>query len=91
LINHLDGVHPIDEATPASCIPPVDNASSSVDPDLGRARIGEHWIADDDVVSLDGTAGEVFVGQVARNAPPPDADLARILAWKERFAKGRRP
>ena len=58
---------------------------------IATPLIGEHWIADDDVVSLDGTPGEVFVGQVARNAPPPDADLARILAWKERFAKGRRP
>ncbi len=46
-------------------------------------------VSEGDVISLDGSTGEVMVGEVAVSAPEPPAELATVLGWADRVRRGK--
>jgi len=65
--------------TPAVC----GVESLDIDVDGGRARLGSHELHAGDVVSIDGTTGEVVLGEVAVQRPPVPPQLDRLLSWAD--------
>jgi pyruvate,orthophosphate dikinase len=55
----------------------------SMEEDGRSGRIGNQEVRRGDVLSVDGTSGEVFYGIVRKVAPEPDENLSRILNWKD--------
>ena len=56
-------------------------------PPLHRRR--PSTVAEGDVISLDGTTGEVVLGAMALADAEPPAEFATILAWADRVRKGK--
>jgi pyruvate, orthophosphate dikinase len=54
-----------------------------IDASAGVVRVGEVEVRDGDVISIDGTTGEVVVGEMALVAPTDDVWLERILAFAD--------
>jgi pyruvate, orthophosphate dikinase len=54
-----------------------------VDVAAGRVRVGDTVLHEGDVISLDGSAGLVVVGEVPLIEPEPDARLERLLGWAD--------
>jgi pyruvate, orthophosphate dikinase len=50
--------------------------------DERRCRMGDHWLSEGDLVSLDGHSGEVFVGQQNVVIERPTAYLEEVKGWK---------
>lgn len=49
----------------------------------GRCRIGETWLQEGDVISIDGATGRVLLGEVPQIEPELSEDLERLLAWAD--------
>jgi len=58
-------------------------ASLVVDVDAGLASAGEVDIAAGDIITIDGTTGNIYVGPVELIAPEPLPELAQILEWAD--------
>jgi pyruvate, orthophosphate dikinase len=54
-----------------------------VDPEAGTITVGDQVIRTGDVISIDGTSGDVVVGQVPVVAPTPPPELTRLLSWAD--------
>jgi pyruvate,orthophosphate dikinase len=54
-----------------------------VDPDTGRAHMLEHDINEGDIITIDGTSGSVYVGEVELIAPEPPDELDEFLRWAD--------
>ncbi len=54
-----------------------------IDRDGSRFRVGDVVVADGDVISVDGTTGEVVLGAVPVEAPETPPELERLLAWAD--------
>ncbi|MEX0835885.1 MAG: pyruvate, phosphate dikinase, partial [Nitriliruptor sp.] len=54
-----------------------------VDPDAGTVTIGDVVIHAGDTISIDGTSGDVVVGEVAVVAPAAPPELVRLLGWAD--------
>jgi pyruvate,orthophosphate dikinase len=52
-----------------------------IDADLRQARLGENMITEGDWISLEGTTGEIFLGQRDIIVERPEAELAEIAQW----------
>ena len=50
--------------------------------------VGDVVVREGDVISLDGTTGEVILGSVALSAAEPPAEFATILQWADKVRKG---
>ncbi len=50
-------------------------------------RIGDHDIAEGDIVTIDGTTGEVMRGQVDTIQPELSGDFATIMAWADEYRR----
>ncbi len=55
----------------------------TLDLDAGTARIGEHELAEGDVITLDGGTGRVIVGAVKLVPPQINEDFQTILEWAD--------
>jgi pyruvate, orthophosphate dikinase len=51
--------------------------------DRDGCRVGGRLVADGDVVSIDGTTGEVVVGEVPVESPETPPELEELLAWAD--------
>ncbi len=69
--------------TPAVC------GASELDIDLaaGLARVGSTVVRAGDVVSINGTTGEVVVGAVPVITPDPSGPFETILSWADEFRR----
>ncbi|WP_197359674.1 pyruvate, phosphate dikinase, partial [Streptomyces clavuligerus] len=68
----------------------VGAAGLTVDVAAACVRAGGHIVPEGTVIALDGTGGEVVVGEPRVVTPAADARLHRLLAWADGFA-GRPP
>jgi pyruvate,orthophosphate dikinase len=55
--------------------------------DLKEARVGGVVIKEGDIVTLDGTAGAVYVGAVPMLDPDLPKDLKALMDWADKYAK----
>src|SRR4051812_43816816 len=49
----------------------------------GGARIGQHSLAEGDVITIDGGTGRVFVGEIPLVPPQLNEDLEIVLGWAD--------
>src|ERR1700728_2997281 len=52
-------------------------------------KVGAVTVAEGDWLSIDGTAGDVILGQVALSAPEPSKEFAVVLGWADEIRAGR--
>ena len=55
----------------------------------GRFTVGDTSVAEGDVISLNGSTGEVVLGAVALVAAKPSDEFDTILGWADRIRKGK--
>ncbi len=55
----------------------------SIDLDARRIRLGEHELAEGDVVTIDGGTGDVIVGEVPLVPPRIDENFETLLGWAD--------
>jgi pyruvate,orthophosphate dikinase len=55
--------------------------------ELKEARVGHVVIKEGDIVTIDGTAGKVFLGAVPMLDPELPKDLATLMDWADKLAK----
>ncbi|MEO6317570.1 MAG: pyruvate, phosphate dikinase [Acidimicrobiales bacterium] len=55
----------------------------------GSFTVGGVTVAEGDVISLDGTTGEVVLGEMGLAAAEPPPELAVLLGWADRVRKGK--
>ena len=55
--------------------------------DGGVARIGDHELAEGDVITIDGGTGRVFIGEIPLVPPALNDDLETILGWADQFRR----
>ena len=63
---------------------------SSLSVDIGKRRmsVGETVVQEGEWISIDGTSGEVFLGQIATTVPDiKDPWLLKLLAWADKFRR----
>ncbi len=58
-----------------------------IDEDDGFFRVGEIVVWDGDLVSLDGSSGEVMVGSVATMAADPGEEFVTLLGWADTLCR----
>lgn len=58
-----------------------------VHPARERASVGETTIAKGDVVTLDGTTGEVFLGALPLEPAQQSPEFARLMGWVDEFRR----
>ena len=58
-----------------------------VDVTLRRAVVGEHIIHEGDVITLDGSTGEVYLGAIPTLPPHFSDDLRTLLGWADETAR----
>ena len=65
--------------------PAVVGASTlDIDPEKRQLALGDRVLHEGDFVSIDGTTGEVFAGQLATSVPDvADAYLSKLLGWAD--------
>ncbi len=54
-----------------------------VDVRARTARIGDHVIVEGDAISIDGTSGDVYLGEVAMLPPTFSKELSTLLGWAD--------
>ena len=58
-----------------------------IDAENRKLRIGKRELGPDDVISIDGTSGEVMVGSVATREAEFSGDFATIMAWADKYRR----
>ena len=58
-----------------------------IDQDARRARIGEHELSEDDVITINGGTGEVIVGDVPLVPPKIDENFEKVLGWADEIRR----
>jgi pyruvate,orthophosphate dikinase len=63
--------------------------ASEVKIDLGRRvfTVGDVTVHEDEVISIDGTTGEVVIGDVPVTVPEPGPEFETLLGWADRFRR----
>jgi pyruvate,orthophosphate dikinase len=56
-----------------------------IDLDARTALIGEHALREGDLITVDGTSGDVILGAVDLVEPGPNVDLDQVLEWADEF------
>ena len=62
----------------------VGTAGLRVEPEQKRFFLGDHELKEGDVISIDGTTGAVYLGEVALVEAGAGEELDRLLAWADR-------
>ncbi len=60
-------------------------AALEIDFDTRTASLSGKLVREGDIVTIDGTSGEVIIGAVDLVQPGPNADLDQILEWADEF------
>ncbi|MCP4688535.1 MAG: pyruvate, phosphate dikinase [Desulfobacterales bacterium] len=63
---------------------------SALEIDMGRReiRVGDEVIKEGDWISIDGTAGEVYIGELTTSPPDiKDPNLLKLLGWADEFRR----
>jgi pyruvate,orthophosphate dikinase len=70
-------------------VPAVCGASSlEIDPRDRSFTVGAITVREGDVLSVDGTTGEVFLGEIETEVPEiTDPHLSKLLSWADRFRR----
>ncbi|HEX2505807.1 MAG TPA: pyruvate, phosphate dikinase, partial [Gaiellaceae bacterium] len=55
----------------------------TIDVEARRARLGEHELGEEDIVTINGGTGEVIVGAVALVPPRIDENFETVLGWAD--------
>ena len=63
--------------------------ADSVHIDGKSFRVGEIVVQEGDVISLDGTTGEVMLGEMQTSEAKPTKEFQTILKWADEFRKGK--
>ena len=63
--------------------------ADSVQIDGKLFKVGDVVVREGDVISLDGTTGEVMVGEMQLTAAKPTKEFETILKWADEFRKGK--
>ena len=63
--------------------------ADSVQIDGKSFKVGDVVVREGDVISLDGTTGEVMVGEMQLTAAKPTKEFQTILKWADEFRKGK--
>ncbi len=63
--------------------------ADSVQIDGKSFKVGDVVVREGDVISLDGTTGEVMVGEMQLTAAKPTKEFETILKWADEFRKGK--
>ncbi|MGI5840744.1 MAG: pyruvate, phosphate dikinase [Patescibacteria group bacterium] len=50
-------------------------------------RVGDILVAEGDMVTLDGSSGEVFLGQVPTQTPTLSGDFGTLMKWADKYRK----
>ena len=58
-----------------------------VDVKARKAYVGDHVISEGDVITLDGTTGDVYLGEVAMKEAEFSDDLKTLLGWADEVAR----
>ena len=61
----------------------------SVDPARGRAEIGGVELKEGDVVTLDGSTGRIYRGEVATVRAPLGSDFRKLMGWADKYRRMR--
>ncbi len=68
--------------------PCVSGASSlSIDMAARKLRIGNHELKEGDVITLDGTSGEIMAGEVATIEPELVGDFGTLMVWADQHRR----
>ena len=62
-------------------------AALEIDEVRGRLRIGERVIRERDFISIDGSSGEVMLGQVSTVTARPGREYDELMSWADRFRR----
>ena len=54
-----------------------------------RFRVGDVVVAEGDVISIDGSSGQVIVGAATLSVPEPTPEFDTILSWADALRRGR--
>jgi pyruvate, orthophosphate dikinase len=70
-------------------VPAVCGAEAlEIDVEARQFRVGDIVVREGDVVSVDGTTGEVFLGAIDTQIPDlADPDLSQLLAWADEYRR----
>lgn len=58
-----------------------------VDVQLRQAFVGDHTIKEGDIITLDGTTGDVYIGEVPTKEAAFTAELDTLLVWADEVAR----
>ncbi len=58
-----------------------------IDEERGVMTIGGHEYGRNDVISIDGSTGEVFAGALARVEPELSGDFSKIMRWADKYRR----
>ncbi len=56
-----------------------------IDADKGEFRVNGTVVTREDVISIDGSTGEVMLGEIARVEPKLGGDFARVMRWADKY------
>ncbi|USO00367.1 MAG: pyruvate, phosphate dikinase [Phycisphaeraceae bacterium] len=56
-----------------------------IDSANGTFRVGSQTVGRDDVISIDGSTGEVILGAVERVEPELGGDFAKVMRWADKY------
>jgi len=57
----------------------------SIDADKGQFTIGQRTFGRDDTISIDGSTGEVILGEVSTIEPTLSGDFAKVMRWADKY------
>ncbi len=57
-----------------------------VDEKKGKIRLGDVDLVEGDIISIDGTTGNIYIGAIAKQDAKLDGDFATIMSWADGFA-----
>ncbi len=57
----------------------------AIDYDQGTMRVGEHSVCEGDVLTIDGSTGEVMLGAAATVVPELGGAFSELMKWTDRF------
>lgn len=62
-------------------------AAIAIDHHAKRARIGDAVLAEGDVITIDGSTGDVYAGEIPTREPEFFPELTTLLTWSDQFAQ----
>ncbi len=61
-----------------------------IDPDARRARLADATLSEGDWITIEGDAGQIYLGRCQTSETRPEAELAEIATWQSQTGE-RRP